>query len=70
MITKIMGLGDILAAITAVLVALFPDLLPRQLVFIFAGYLVLKGGMFAMSGNLVSFIDVFSPRPVSSINFD
>ena len=59
MLTKILGFGDVVAAITAALTAAFPFLLPKTIVFYIAGYLILKGGMFAVTGNFVSYIDVF-----------
>lgn len=59
MLTKIMGFGDFVAALTTVLIAVFPALLPRTIIFYIAGYLILKGGMFALSGNFISYIDVF-----------
>ena len=59
MLIKLMGIGDIIAAITAVIVAAFPTVLPRAVVFYVAGYLIFKGGIFAFSGNLISYFDVF-----------
>ncbi len=59
MLMKILGVGDVIAALTTALVAAFPVLLPKRLVFYIAGYLILKGGMFATSGNIISYIDVF-----------
>jgi len=59
MLTKILGLGDVIAALTTALAAVFPFLLPKQIVFYIAGYLILKGGMFAITGNIISYIDVF-----------
>ena len=59
MLTKIMGFGDVVAAVTTALATAFPLLLPKTIVFYIAGYLILKGGIFAMSGNLISYIDVF-----------
>ena len=59
MLMKILGFGDVVAALATTFAAVFPFVLPKQLVFYIAGYLILKGGMFALSGNIVSYIDVF-----------
>lgn len=59
MLAKLMGIGDVVAALTTIVVALFPSFLPRTIVFYAAGYLIFKGGMFALGGNIISYIDVF-----------
>lgn len=59
MIAKIMGAGDVIAAIFIALISFFPEFLPRRLILLFAGYLLLKGIAFSMSGNFISYIDIF-----------
>jgi hypothetical protein len=56
MIVKFLGFIDI----CAVAVLLFSPILPRRLVMIFALLLVAKGLFFALTGNLVSWLDFLS----------
>jgi hypothetical protein len=58
MIAKLMGIGDIAGAVAIALLTISPALLPKQIVLYIAGYLILKGGFFAFTGNMVSMIDV------------
>jgi len=58
MIGKLLGIGDLIAAATIVMLAFTPIVLPKKLIFYAAAYLVLKGGLFWLSGDGVSFIDV------------
>jgi hypothetical protein len=51
---KIMGLVDVLA----VVVILIGHILPQKMIIYSAGYLIAKGGFFAMTGNLMSILDV------------
>ncbi len=54
MIIKLFGVIDFVIA--AVLI--FSFILPSNIIFYASGYLILKGGFFALGGNLVSWIDV------------
>lgn len=56
MITKILGLGDAFV----ILAMLFSPLLPLKVMFYAAMYLIVKGGMFAFSGDVASWLDIFS----------
>lgn len=53
-----MGIGDVFGAIIAIILSFNPSILPRNIVIYAAGYLILKGGFFAISGNFVSYLDV------------
>ena len=55
MFAKIMGVFDLYAIIAILLAPLFPI----KLVLYGAGWLILKGGIFAMMGNIISYIDIF-----------
>ena len=54
MIAKMLGFADLLSATTIIAAAHFPPVI----VFFFAKYLLIKGGVFAIMGNVVSMIDV------------
>ncbi len=56
MITKVLGLGDFLV----VLVMLFAPFVPLKWLFYAASYLILKGGLFAFSGDIASILDIVS----------
>lgn len=58
MIAKIMGAGDVMAAIIIAIMSFLPDFLPRRAIILFAGYLLLKGIAFSMSGNFISYLDI------------
>ncbi len=59
MIVKLMGVGDLIAALAIFLTALSPDFLPHSLFVFSVFYLLIKGAMFCLMGNFVSYIDVF-----------
>ena len=54
MLAKILGIGDLLSGMCILLASVFP----AAWVIVFAKYLILKGGIFAVMGNVVSMIDV------------
>tara|TARA_Y100000034_G_C6750171_1_gene333381 strand:- start:213 stop:482 length:270 start_codon:yes stop_codon:yes gene_type:complete len=56
MITKILGFGDFLVIIAM----LFFPFLPLKWILYAAGYLILKGGLFAFSGDVASILDIIS----------
>jgi hypothetical protein len=51
---KIMGVGDFIA----IILILFAPVLPMKVILYGAAWLILKGGIFAMTGNIVSMLDV------------
>ncbi len=51
---KLMGLVDVVA----VIVILVGHILPQKMIIYSAGYLIAKGGFFAMNGNIMSILDV------------
>ncbi|MFH1399679.1 MAG: hypothetical protein ABIG95_06220 [Candidatus Woesearchaeota archaeon] len=53
-----LAIGDCLAAAAIWVIGLTPWSVPKTLAFYLAGYLILKGGFFALGGNIVSFLDV------------
>ena len=54
MFAKIMGVGDFIA----IILILFAPVLPMRIVLYGAAWLILKGGLFAITGNIVSMLDV------------
>ncbi|MBW2971225.1 hypothetical protein KY320_03635 [Candidatus Woesearchaeota archaeon] len=58
MLVKLMGLGDIFAAVMTIVATMHPVAASKQLIGYAAAYLVLKGGIFSLAGNIVSYIDV------------
>ncbi len=55
MFVKILGIGDLFTGLIIVLSSIFP----KAIILLGAKWLIIKGGLFALSGNMVSFIDVF-----------
>ncbi len=51
---KILGLGDLFAMV----IILFAPVFPKQIILYGAAFLILKGGLFAYTGNLTSLLDV------------
>ena len=49
-----MGVGDLIALILILLAPVFP----KNIILYGAAYLIIKGGIFAYTGNIVSMIDV------------
>ena len=49
-----MGVGDLIALI----LILFAPVFPKQIILYGAAYLIVKGGIFAYTGNIVSMLDV------------
>ncbi|MBS1267097.1 MAG: hypothetical protein MAG795_01068 [Candidatus Woesearchaeota archaeon] len=60
MIVKLLSLGDLIAALVAFTVSLNPELIPGKLVFYVIAYLIVKGGLFALMGNFISYFDIAS----------
>lgn len=58
MIVKLMGLGDLFSAVITMLAAAHPLTMPANILSYAAGYLILKGGLFSLTGNAVSYLDV------------
>ena len=54
MLVKVFGIADLLAALTLILATI----LPQSWVFVVAFYLLIKGGIFLLSGDWMSGIDV------------
>ncbi|MBI2147068.1 hypothetical protein HYU19_01165 [Candidatus Woesearchaeota archaeon] len=54
MLVKLLGLADL----AAVLVILAAPILPMNIIIYSAGYLIFKGGLFAINGNIISILDV------------
>lgn len=54
MIQKILGLGDLLC----IFAILFAKFLPLQIIILAAFYLIIKGMVFALGGDIVSFMDI------------
>lgn len=57
MIIKVFGILDLISALIFGLSYYF-NIIPRSLIFFFAGYLILKGAIFLFSRDIASFIDV------------
>ena len=55
MLIKILGVGDLITGIIVALSSIFP----KGIILLGAKWLIIKGGFFALTGNMVSFIDVF-----------
>lgn len=65
MILKLLGLADLLA-----LIALFlTTLLPQSIIIVMALYLIIKGVFFAIMGDMVSLIDVFTGIYLASASY-
>ena len=58
MFVKILGIGDVFAGIIAIASWFDNSLIPIALVFLAAKWLMIKGAIFAFSGNYASFIDI------------
>ena len=54
MIAKVLGIGDLMSGFMVLMASVFP----ASWVVFFAKYLLLKGGIFAAMGNIISMIDV------------
>ena len=54
MIVKILGIGDLFAAV----IGAAAGFLPEAIVLLAAKWLILKGGIFMFSGNYASFFDI------------
>ena len=54
MIAKVLGIGDLMSGLMVLMATVFP----AAWIIFFAKYLILKGGIFAAMGNIVSMIDV------------
>lgn len=54
MLTKILGLGDLVTGLMIPLYAVFP----HMFLIVGAKYLIIKGGFFAFGGDMASFLDV------------
>ena len=55
MFVKILGVGDLITGIIVALSAIFP----KAAILFAVKWLIIKGGLFALTGNMISFIDVF-----------
>ena len=66
MLVKILGLADVVAAI----VILAAPILPTNILVYSAGYLIFKGGLFALSGNVISILDIICGIFTLLIAFD
>ena len=58
MFVKILGIGDVFAGLIAIASWYDHSLLPIALVFLAAKWLIIKGAIFAFSGNYASFVDI------------
>lgn len=54
MLIKLLGLADLAAVITIIAA----PILPANIIIYSAGYLIFKGGLFAINGNIISVLDV------------
>ena len=55
MFVRLLGVGDLFTGIVVALSTVFP----KAIILIGAKWLIIKGGFFALTGNMASFIDVF-----------
>lgn len=55
---KLLGIGDILAGLVAIAAAFDNSLVPIAIIFLAAKWLMIKGAIFAFSGNYASFVDI------------
>ncbi len=60
MIVKLLGIGDMIAALAVFIVSLNPSLIPGKTIFYIVSYLIIKGGLFALMGNFISYMDIIS----------
>lgn len=58
MFVKILGIGDVFVGLVALASWYDYHLLPIAIVFLAAKWLIIKGAIFAFSGNYASFIDI------------